>query len=250
MKQKMFRSFTLTLALVFTALALQQPVLAGPPLICHSIEIGNTKSLPWGSGADWRAVKSDYDLNRLVEDTLALLTPETPVLARMETLRRATVYAVWARYDREVEFTVKNNKVADELLARLMTRVRESVGTNQQYTLALFDSGYLTACYQQAASHSNNKTANNPDGYAMVRKALEGYAMVRKAAAHRAGNPEMEFAAALITRFPQQATHRDHLQKAIAGTQEGSLLARNLVNHFGQRGQSLADLRAQAASLK
>src|SRR5262249_104478 len=118
MVQKMLRSFSLAVAVFFTAMAFQQIVVAGPPLICHPYAIGNAKSLPWG-GTEWRAVKSDYDLNRLVEDTLALLTPETPLIVRMETLRRATVYAVWAKRDKEVGYQVKDVKIADDLLTRL-----------------------------------------------------------------------------------------------------------------------------------
>jgi hypothetical protein len=244
MVQKMLRLLILAAALLLGITRLT--AIAGPPLICHTIEIGDAKSLPWRERADWRAVRPDYDLNRLVDDTLALLTPETPVLARMETLRRATIYAVWAKNDREVGLQSKNAKVADDLLARLMARVRESVGNSPSFTHALFDAGYLTACYQQAGYQSNNKSADN-SGYAMVRKSLEGYAMVRKASVHRGGTPEMEFAAALITSSPQQSTHRLHLQKAIASAREDSLLARNLIKHFGKSGQRLADLRAQFA---
>jgi hypothetical protein len=246
MVQKTIRSLILTAALLIGVIASQLTAIAGPPLICHPIEIGDAKSLPWGSSADWRAVRPDYDLNRLVEDTLALLTPEAPVLARMETLRRATIYAVWAKRDLEVGLKSKNDKVADDLLARLMGRVRESVGNNPSFTHALFDAGYLTACYRQAGYQSNNKSSDN-SGYAMVRKSLEGYAMVRKASVHHGGVPEMEFAAALITSSPQQTTHRAHLQKAIAGAKDDSLLARNLIKHFGKNGQKLADLRAQIA---
>jgi hypothetical protein len=218
---------------------LQRDALGGPPLICHPIEIGGAKSLPWNNVNEWRSIKSDYDLNRLIDDTLALLTPETPVLVRMETLRRATVYAVWAKRDREVGYEVKNQKIADDLLARLMDRVRENVRTNRSTAAALFDAGYLTSCYQQAGYHSDFKPSTK----------LEGYHMVRKAAG-AGGNAEIEFAAALISQHPPQPAHREHLQKAIAGAGDGSLLARNIVKHFGKPGQSLADLRAQVASIK
>jgi hypothetical protein len=249
---KLLRSFTLALSLLFTLLLVEQMPLAGPPLICHPIEIGNSRSLPWGDVSDWRAVKPDYDLNRLVEDTLALLTPEYPVLARMETLRRATIYAVWARYDREVGFVVKNEKVADELLTRLMGRIRESVRNNHSYMITLFDAGYLQSCYQQANYHSSkstNKSATS-EGYSMMRKALDGYTMVRKAAGGRGGTAEMEFAAALASKSPQQPLHLQHLQRAVAGAQEGTLLGRNIVKHFGQRGQSLTNFRTQLARAK
>ena len=64
---------------------------AGPPLICHPNEIGQAKSLPW---VDWtHSGSTDYDLKNLTRDTLAILDSNTPVLVRMETLRRATIYA-------------------------------------------------------------------------------------------------------------------------------------------------------------
>ncbi len=238
MNRKMLRSFSIAVALLIVA-AVQQNALAGPPLICHPIEIGNAKSLPW-SGANWRDVKKDYDLNRLVADTLALLQPDTPVLARMETLRRATVYAVWAKRDNEVGITVKSNAVADELQAKLMERVREAFRLNKPATMFLFDAGYLDASFKQAGYKSN---VNTPS-------LAEGYAMVRKGSAHMGGSPEIEFALAIISEHPRQASHQEHLQKAIAGAKEGSLLATNLVKHFGKPGQNFASLRAQLASAK
>ncbi len=238
MNRKMLRSLTIVAALLITA-TMQQPALAGPPLICHPIEIGNAKSLPW-SGANWRDVKKDYDLNRLVADTLALLQPDTPVLVRMETLRRATVYAVWAKRDNEVGITVKSNAVAEELQAKLMERVREAFRLNKPATMFLFDAGYLDASFKQAGYKSN---VNTPS-------LAEGYAMVRKGSAHMGGSPEIEFALAIISEHPRQASHQEHLQKAIAGAKEGSLLAINLVKHFGKPGQNLSSLRAQLASAK
>jgi len=239
MNRKMLRSFTLVIALLVSMAVFQQAAQAGPPLLCHPIEIGNAKSLPW-TGADWRDVKKDYDLNRLVADTLDLLQPDTPILARMETLRRATIYAVWAKRDHEVGMTVKDNKIADELQARLMERIREAVRQGKSASLALFDAGYLDSCYKQAGYKSN---INAPS-------LAEGYAMVRKGSAHHGGSPEIEFALALISQHPRQAAHREHLQKAIAGAKEGSLLAQNLVKHFGKPGQNLAALKSSVAMAK
>ncbi len=238
MTRKMLRSLSIVATLLLTA-AVQQTALAGPPLICHPIEIGNAKSLPW-AGANWRDVKKDYDLNRLVEDTLALLQPNTPVLERMETIRRATVYAVWAKRDNEVGYTVKSNAVAEQLQAKLMERIREAVRLNKGASMALFDAGYLDACYKQAGYKSN---VNTPS-------LAEGYAMVRKGSAHMGGSPEIEFALAIISEHPRQTSHQEHLQKAVAGAKDGSLLAINLVKHFGKPGQNLASLRAQIASVK
>lgn len=238
MTRKMFRSLSIVAALLMAA-AVQQAALAGPPLICHPIEIGNAKSLPW-AGANWRDVKKDYDLNNLVADTLALLQPNTPVLERMETIRRATVYAVWSKRDHEVGITVKSNAIAEELQAKLMERVREAFRLNKPATMALFDAGYLDASFKQAGYKSNVNTPSLADGYAMV----------RKGANHQGGSPEIEFALAIISEHPRQAAHQGHLQKAIAGAKDGSLLAINLVKHFGKPGQNLASLRAQIASVK
>ena len=234
MTRKMLRSFSMVAALLLAA-SLQQTVLAGPPLICHTIEIGNAKSLPW-AGSQWRDVKKDYDLNRLVADTLALLQPDTPVLARMETLRRATIYAVWAKVDHEVGMPVKDSKLADELMTKLMERVRESVRAGKPSSMAMLDAGYLAACFKQAG-YSGSATNN-----------LDGYHMTRKGSGLSAGNPEIEFALAKMSQHPQQTAHKDHLRRAVEGAQEGSLLARNLVIHFGKPGQKLSALRAQVAS--
>jgi hypothetical protein len=99
MSRRTLRTVSTILIALGLTLTLVRPTMAGPVLICKNYEIGAAKSLPWG-GSDWRSVKPDYDINRLVEDTQALLTPETPVIIRMETLRRAVIYAVWSRVDR------------------------------------------------------------------------------------------------------------------------------------------------------
>src|SRR5260370_36170489 len=68
---------------------------AGPPLICHPYDIGNAQSLPWGHGRD--AVGFDnpdpnYNIKQLTTDTLKILDSGAPALARMETMRRASLY--------------------------------------------------------------------------------------------------------------------------------------------------------------
>jgi len=221
-------------------LALVGSAPAGPVLICKNYEIGAAKSLPWG-GSDWRSVKPDYDINRLVEDTLALLTPETPVIVRMETLRRAVIYAAWSRVDREVNYAKRNDTAAQDLFSRLMGNSKLSAfqsASKKPDPLRLFDAGFFLESWKQAYVDGSGKKPVDFDGYALVKQAI----------AQRGNDPEMEFAAALITSIrSDKAAHRAHLQKAIAGAPEGSLLARNIVNHFGRKGQSIADLRASLA---
>ncbi len=113
-----------------TLLVLPHTALAGPPLICHPFDIGGAKSLPWGASS-WSAAKffdvessKDYDLGRLVDDTLALLSHDTPVIVRMETIRRATIYAQ------------KNQRVAAGLLSRLKTRALDAEAKGRPDTLA------------------------------------------------------------------------------------------------------------------
>jgi hypothetical protein len=213
---------------VFVVLTISAPAAqAGPPLICWPFNIGDAKSLPFG-GDGWRAVSADYDLRRLPEDTLALLGPSTPVIVRMETLRRATVYVM------------KDRNAAGALLDRLQARVRDAEAKGSPDALALFDAGYLAECYKQA------RGTWLPENFA---GGLDGYAMIEKAIGLHGADGEMEFAAALASAGSSHRPELDaHLQRAVTGAIEGSLLAKNLVTHahlFRVRASTLADLRAQ-----
>ena len=80
------------IALTLCAAAVARPAFAGPPLLCRPFDIGFEKSLPW-SGASWSEGQPGYDIKHLADDTAAILTPAVPIIARMETLRRAAIYA-------------------------------------------------------------------------------------------------------------------------------------------------------------
>src|SRR5260370_3521092 len=93
MKLQQILSPRFAIVLVAAVLCFASVAQAGPPLICHTIEIGQAKSLPWISH-NWNLSGGEnYDTKNLVRDTLEILSPNTPVLVRMETLRRATLYA-------------------------------------------------------------------------------------------------------------------------------------------------------------
>ena len=49
----------------------------------------------------------------------------------------------------------------------------------------------------------------------------------------------MQFAAALVTSWPKNVHHQEHLREAIAGAADDILLATNLSAHFGK---SLSEL--------
>ena len=212
-------------------LAFAAPAAAGPPLICHPFDIGTANSLPW-RGPEWSAVDPHYDVKNLVSDTLAVLTPEAPVLVRMETLRRATVYA---RTDA---------RLAGDLLARLRTRAAMKENRSREYALAIFDAGYLTETYTQAAWISANAHEDFWNFQQSDPKA-DGYPQITHAIA-MTGDPAMEFAAAVVAsnrRLYGQTAYREHLTRAVAGTPDGSLLAHNLVAHFGE--SEIRELRTE-----
>ena len=192
---------------------------AGPPLICHSIDIGSAQSLPWSSSGWNLSGQETYNVDNLVQDTLALLGPGTPVLVRMETLRRATLYAQ------------QRSPVAKELLFRLEARTRE----NPKDSLAAFDFGYLVECYRQASwlrQHTDWLKASADATTTNFAMKLDGYQSVQKAIALRGTDPQMEFAAALMTIEGSHEEHDRHLQNAMAGAKADALLARNLASRF------------------
>src|SRR6266566_2951389 len=177
------------IVLVAAVLCFANVALAGPPLICHTIEIGQAKSLPW-IGHNWNLSGGEnYDTKNLVRDTLDILGPDTPVLVRMETLRRATLYAR------------KDPLAAKELLARLHARATSAESSGHPDALAWFDAGYLAETYKQWIGQSWMRVSKEEQNPAA---GLDGYALVKKALALRGPSPngdaaQMEFAAALIT---------------------------------------------------
>jgi hypothetical protein len=221
MKLRKLFSLKYFAAMAAALLVIVTPAVAGPPLICHAVDIGTANSLPWTSSGWNLSGQETYDVSHLVPDTLALLAPSTPVLVRMETLRRATLYAQ------------KRPPVATELLMRLEARARE----NPKDALAAFDFGYLAETYKQAnwlQQHTDwlNVAGGGETARANVAMKIDGYEWVRKAIALRGSDPQMEFAAALMTTEGARSEHDRHLQNALAGAKADALLARNLASRF------------------
>jgi hypothetical protein len=210
-------SRTIRTVAVALVLALPGVTEAGPPLICHPFQTGAAPVLQWGDGSSWNTPDPRYDVQRLTSDTLALLASGAPVLARMENLRRATIYAA------------RDANVAGELLSAVLARAFSSTGTERPDANALFDAGYLLEAYKQAAGiHGPNGGMLGGDGHrrALLNKgAGDGYLIVTRAMALGGGNPEMEFAASLMK---SGALSEEHRRRAAAGAPAGSLLARNL----------------------
>ncbi|HJU41787.1 MAG TPA: hypothetical protein VJ691_03195 [Vicinamibacterales bacterium] len=193
---------------VVTLVVFATPALAGPPLICHPFVTESGKLIAWGSGPGWNTPDHSYDIKKLVADTTAALTPESPVLTRMENLRRATIYAM------------RDAVVAEQLLRALMHRALSTSNNGS----AWFDAGYLVEAYRQGEHMRNDR--KNTAAWAAVDATIrvDGYGFVKKAIAQLGPSAEMEFAASLMTQGAVAEAHRARAAKAGAG----SLVARNL----------------------
>jgi hypothetical protein len=206
-------------------------VVAGPPLLCHPIEIGDATSLPWGDGT-WQNEKIELTDADFVAQTLAILSTDAMVLTRMETIRRAAIHAA------------ERPKAAANLMSAVRLRV-----SNDDTPVAMhhFDLGYIMAAYEQmniVTEHNATGITGGHRSSLSVPEGLNAYDLLEKAAKMAPRDAAIEFALALVTLSPSRAAHKKHLQNAISGAPEGSLLATNLVRRFGQDGQSLSTLKS------
>jgi hypothetical protein len=201
----MLKSFTFAaVAVVLVA----SPALAGPPLICHSFVTDSGTLIAWGSGPGWNTPDHNYDIKKLIADTTDALTPDSPVLTRMENLRRATIYAM------------RDAVIADQLLKALLNRALSTSNNGG----AWFDAGYLVEAYRQGVHLRADR--KNAAAWAAVDETIrvDGYGFVKKAIAQLGPSAEMEFAASLMTQGAVADAHRARAAKAGAG----SLVAKNL----------------------
>jgi hypothetical protein len=201
---------SLTLLLAFAV-----PALAGPPFICHEFEIGGTASLPWTKG-DWLGLNKDYDVTRVVADTEALLTPDTPTLARMETLRRAVLYAS------------RDRALAERLVAALTARVDAADKAGRTDALAIFDAGYVLEAMSEIemlGHHMGSDLAVRGRALAGMTRPDDGRALILKSAALRTQDAGIAFALALIERAENK---QPHLLRARAAAKQDRLLATNM----------------------
>lgn len=175
-----------TLPVLFTTIAW-----GGPPLICQQFETDGAQSLPWTTGADWHGADPNYNLARLTDETLALLTPQLPVPARMETLRRAAIYAAGSV------------RAADELTARLAARALDAEATGKADALAWFDAGYFVETVRQATFVYRYNMLDGKDRASWKLRGdtprLDGYVWVQRAI--RLGGKNMDHALSLMKEF-------------------------------------------------
>jgi hypothetical protein len=228
MKSQLLSVHRSVVALLAALFLFTSSALAGPPLICHSFDIGEAKSLPWISH-DWNLSGTEsYDTKNLAADTIAILDSDPVVLVHMETLRRATLYAR------------KDPLAAKQLLTKLVARA-DSLANTPAAALASFDLGYLAECFKQWMGKDEPNPAQGFDGYALVKKAIQ----------LRGNDPQMDFSAALISLNGPADEQRDFAQKAIAGAKTDALLQRNLFSHFmGPQSETMADRISRTPAVK
>ena len=209
---------SLRAALLAAALLFSSAALAGPPLLCHPFDTGGAASLPWGKG--WNAPDRQYDTARLQADTLRLLDAGTPVIARMETLRRAAIYAS------------ANGASLRTLAAALDARIA-GAKTPQAKSLALFDAGYFSETLQDIERlQGYDMPGIGKVDIAALRSVLakgDGSLRIAEALTRRGDDPSMRFAAALVSAADERkGDYNTHARVARAGAQGDRLLARNI----------------------
>ena len=193
--------------------------MAGPPLLCHPFDTAGAPSLAW-DGPRWNQSRADYDLRSLTADTDALLTPGTPVIARMETLRRAAIYVS------------RDAGVAGQLLSRLDARIAPA-DTPDTQALALFDRGYFAETLHEVVRLQGYDMPGvgkvDASGLRALLVNVEGSAQIDAAIKLLPRDASMRFAAALVAAADQRkAAYANHAQVARAGAGKDRLLARNL----------------------
>ncbi|HEY7056946.1 MAG TPA: hypothetical protein VH458_10490 [Vicinamibacterales bacterium] len=204
-------------AVIAGALTIAVPAFAGPPLLCHPFDIGQAQSLPWNGTTSWSQGQAGYDVQHVIADTDALLTPATPVIVRMETLRRAVIYAS------------QDAKVASSLLEHVLGRVKAAETAGHPDALAYLDAAYVAEAMREVSmlgqSSEFRDRANN------VRPLVQdgrGYALIQRGLALRPDDPALHFAAALIAADGNRSAYVTHAAKARAGASGDPLLARNI----------------------
>ena len=180
---------------------------AGPPAICHAIDIGNAKSIPWGNGAFDK--NSGYSKSDVIDDTIEVLNYSSSALVHMETLRRATLY-----FDR------RSTEQATKLLAKLMARALDSETKQKGNALAWFDAGYLAQCYDQSRIDTGVICGKD--------KGVIGYGWIKKAISINENDAELQFGAAIVTVLTGNKEHDEHVARIRKLAREDSLVMKNL----------------------
>lgn len=204
-------------AVVLGGLMAATPALAGPPLLCHPFDIGTAQSLPWSESNSWFQGAARYDIRTLVADTDALLTPATPAIVRMETLRRAVIYAS------------QDAAVTRALIQRMNERAAAAESAGHPSALAYLDAAYVTEAVHEVTMLGQMPEFRDRVGALRgIASSGAGYGLIKKSLAIDSDDPCLQFAAALIASSTDRQAYTQHATKARAGATTNALLARNL----------------------
>ena len=144
--------------MTLAAVLLVPPRARGPAAALLSVRHRQRPSLPMGHG-NWHATDSSYDVSHLVPDTLALLTPATPVTrshgddSPRDNLRGGAPQAAAALFD--------------------ALRARAAAPAPADAALVTFDFGYLVESFKEAKFLFKEPLSaiDRIDGYQLVLKA-------------------------------------------------------------------------------
>jgi hypothetical protein len=213
---RLFRT-ALTPLVATAAILIGSPAFAGPPLLCHPFDIAGARSLPWSGAHSWFDGDPAYRLDNLISDTESLLTPSTPVVVRMETLRRAAIYAS------------TDAVVAARLLDRFVKRADASAAAGRPDALQLLDAAYIAGAYREMLMLSRDSVfAPRAAGLKAALGTTEDATLIARSVAARPDDPAIQFAAALILADTNRQAYREHAEKARAGASRDPLVARNI----------------------
>jgi len=178
--------------------------MAGPPLVCHRIEIGTAQSLPWRDVNGWDGTDAKYNVGNLSTDTLRLLDPEAPLNVRMETLRRAAIYSA------------RSAGMADKIIGALLNRAKNNEAANKAEPIAWFDAGYFAEAVRQTTFIYRYDMLSEAERKNWIhrgeRLSVDGKPWIEKAI--RLGGKGMEPALAMINEYRQADLKRHNAKLA------------------------------------
>lgn len=185
---------------------------AGPPLICHAVEVGDAECLPWGDKPFKQS--RGFPTSELVGRTVKALTGTSSALVHMETLRRAALYSE------------RDGELATQLIGALMARALDAEAAGTDASLAWLDAGYLAQCYDQLGVRTGVQCGSSG--------CIVGYAWVRRSIELSPDDAELEFAAAMMTALAGGSEHERHVARVRKLAARDSLVSRNLEVHAKQ----------------
>ena len=190
------------------------PALAGPPLLCHPFDIGDARSLPWDGG--WSEGRRDYNVASLVADTEAILAPATPVIVRMETLRRAALYAS------------RDATVATRLLAMVNDRAAppSAPARHRRWRCSMQDTWPPPISRSRAPWRWRPRRPRHTIARVIGRG--NGMSLIDRTVAMRPDDGAIRFAAALVAAGTDKSAYSQHAAKAREAAGRDPLLANNI----------------------